>query len=177
MDLEKRKRPIGDYYLPPQFDTDLMQRDLEKIRQFPTLLNKVVSNLTEQDLKKCYRPGSWSVFQLIHHIADSHINAFIRTKLAISEPNPTIKPYLENAWTLQEDVQLDFVESSIQIIEGLHARWHALMQSFRENDWKKTYYHPELEKNVALYEMLAMYAWHGEHHLAQIKIALAEVEN
>ena len=123
--------------------------------------------LTDQQLNTVYRPGGWTLKQVVHHVADSHMNSLVRFKLAMTEDNPTIKPYNEADWALLPDYRLP-VESSLKMLEGIHQHMVVLFESFTENECDRTYHHPATGDNVPLKKAIALYAWHGNHHLAQI---------
>jgi hypothetical protein len=125
-----------------------------------------VGELTSPQLDTLYK--NWTIRQIAHHLADSHINAFTRFKLALTEDVPTIKPYNETLWSELADAKSGPVEPSLAILDGIHARWSGLIDQLSSADFKREFHHPELGRQVSLAEALAMYAWHCEHHLAQI---------
>lgn len=138
------------------------------IQQCPSLLEQATSNLDEQQLNISYRDGGWTSKQVIHHVADSHMNAYMRFKLALTEDNPTIKTYDEAAWAELSDTKNLPVNISFTLLHALHIRWFELMKNMSEADWQKTIYHPEHKRNITLWDMLGIYAWHGKHHAAHI---------
>jgi len=129
----------------------------------------VIENLDEAQLDTPYREGGWNPRQVIHHIADSHMNAYIRLKLALTEDNPAVKPYDENLWAELHDVKTVPVNISITLLHALHKRWVAQLLGMSAADWERTYYHPEQKTNVPVWQMTALYAWHGRHHMEQIR--------
>ena len=133
----------------------------------PAKLREAMAGLAPQHLDTPYREGGWNVRQVVHHVPESHMNAYIRFKLALTEDEPTIKPYAEDRWAHLADVQTTPVEISLALLENLHVRWVVLLRSLREDDWKRTFKHPEIGL-VSLEKSLAMYAWHGRHHTAHI---------
>jgi len=135
--------------------------------QAPELLRKATAGLSEAQLGTPYREGGWTVRQVVHHLADSHMNSFVRTKLALTEDTPTIKPYNQNAWATTEDAQRMDIAPSLSLFEGLHARFVALLSSLRPEDFERTFNHPE-SGPVTLNRQLQIYAWHGKHHIAHI---------
>ncbi|RZM24320.1 MAG: putative metal-dependent hydrolase, partial [Pedobacter sp.] len=139
-----------------------------EIEQLPNELKKEVNTLNKEQLDTQYRPEGWTVRQVVHHLADSHMNSYIRCKLALTEDSPTIKPYFEERWAELEDGKNAAIDSSLQLLEGLHLRWSALLKSLTEQDLTKTFVHPEHGKTIQLLEVVALYAHHGRHHLAQI---------
>jgi hypothetical protein len=127
-----------------------------------------VNVLSEAQLETPYRPEGWTVRQTVHHVVDSHINAYIRFKLALTENNPAIKPYEEALWAELADGKGALVEWSLQLLKYVHLRWVMLLNSLTEPDWERTYFHPETKRVFALREVAALYAWHSEHHYEHI---------
>ena len=138
------------------------------IQNCPSLLESSVLNLDEHQLNKPYREGGWTIKQVVHHVPDSHINAYIRFKLALTENNPTVKPYDETAWANLSDTQNVPINISLTLLHSLHARWVALMRNMSEEDWQRTIFHPERNQTLTLWNLLGSYAWHGKHHVAHI---------
>ena len=137
------------------------------------MLNKIrlaTLDLTDQQLNTPYRPNGWTVCQVAHHLADNHMNAYIRFKLALTEDNPTIKPYDENAWAQLPDTKILPINISITLLFSLHIRLYELLKNISEQDWSRTVFHPEHEKEMSIWYLLGMYAWHGKHHVAHLKI-------
>ncbi|HEU4469902.1 MAG TPA: putative metal-dependent hydrolase [Flavisolibacter sp.] len=167
-DLDGLKYPIGEYEAPAAFSGKLKEQWLTDLKFLPNALEAAIHNLDEEHLKTPYRPGGWTVNQLVHHVADSHMNAYIRFKLGYTEENPTIRPYEEKSWAMTTDVQQLPVNVSITLLFALHLRWHEFLKSFSEADWQRTVYHPEHKKQLTLFSLLGMYAWHGRHHTAHI---------
>jgi hypothetical protein len=159
--------PIGKVQL---VDYSEKERDakIADILFLPRMLEYAVLNLDEGQIQTPYREGGWTVHQLIHHLADSHMNAFIRFKLALTEENPVIKPYLEDKWSELADVSDVPINISITLLHALHHRWHRLLESMSVDDFRRTVFHPEKEKDITLWDMLLIYAWHGKHHVAHI---------
>lgn len=158
--------PIG-HYEPKPFSEAQRKSWLTDLAQLPNMLEAAVLNLDEAQLHTPYRDGGWTVHQVVHHIADSHINAFCRMKLTLSEDNPAIRPYEENDWIQQADTALP-VNISITLLHALHLRIHKLMASVEGVQWERTYVHPATGKQHTLWFLLGMYAWHGRHHVAHI---------
>jgi len=171
MDIQKLRFPIGKYS-PGEIKFDEIERWIEDIVNLPTELKKVLENVDEEALNYTYRPEGWSIRQLVHHLADSHMNAFIRFKLALTEDNPTIKPYLESQWAMMHDVKEVPVSSSVQILEGVHTRLAAVLKDMSVQEFSRRYTHPEHGKSLDLAFTVGMYSWHGRHHVAHIKGAL-----
>ena len=138
------------------------------ILAMPPMLDFAVENLNDDQLHMPYREEGWTPNQIIHHLADSHMNAFIRFKLGLTEEHPTIKPYDQNKWADTLDVKNVPVNNSITLLHALHRRWHALLITLNESDFMRTIYHPEQQRDISLWQLLQIYAWHGEHHATQI---------
>ena len=163
--------PIGTFQKPEIIDEQAIALWINDIELFPSKISYCVKELDLEILNWKYRPGGWSIKQVVHHCADSHMNAFIRFKLALTENEPTIKPYFEDRWASLQDGNLDDVEISLNLLTALHIRWTVLLKSLSENDLKKTFIHPEHGTKIALKESIGMYAWHCNHHLAHVKNA------
>ncbi|WP_100628667.1 YfiT family bacillithiol transferase [Algoriphagus formosus] len=171
IDIESLKYPIGRFSMPEKPDLETV---ISEITQFPELIEAATAKLSKAQLDSPYRPGGWSVRQVVHHLADSHMNAFIRFKLTLTEDTPTIKPYLEASWANLADSYLD-IESSIILLKQIHFKWAVLLESMSAEDFDRCYFHPESQKKVPLSEATHLYAWHGLHHLAHIQhLALRE---
>jgi hypothetical protein len=158
--------PIGKYE-PQDFSEEGLRERLLDIRFLPNLMENTIQHLDEFQLNETYREGSWTIKQIVHHVADSHMNAFIRLKLGLTENNPTVKPYSQDDWAVLADTELP-VNISITFLYALHLKWHELMINMERGDWDKTIYHPEYKITITLWNLLGMYAWHGKHHAAQI---------
>ena len=163
MDL---RYPIGTFQYEGELSREVIRKWIREIEELPGLLQEAVKDLDENQLDTAYRPNGWTVRQVIHHLADSHMNAYIRLKLALTEDSPLVKTYDETAWAELADYQLP-VEGSLLVLEGLHKRWADLLRNLNLNDLQRTFTHPELGE-VLLYKNIGMYAWHGKHHLAHI---------
>jgi hypothetical protein len=159
--------PVGKFKFEGPLTEDQKQKCLADIEQAPANLRAAVKNLSDQQLDTPYRPEGWTVRQLTHHVPDSHLNAYIRFKLALTEDEPTIKPYAEDRWAQLADTQTTPLEVSLTMLDSLHARWMRLLRSLKAEDWKRTFRHPELGA-VSLEKNLAIYSWHGRHHVAHI---------
>lgn len=158
--------PVGKYG-PQPFSEEQLKEWLNDIKYLPQLLERAVEQLDEYQLETAYREGGWNIRQVVHHVADSHMNALTRFKLGLTEDNPTIKPYLEAEWAKLADVQLP-VNISITLLHALHARWHQLLVHITDEQWNRTLVHPEHQQTFTLWYMLGLYAWHGKHHVAHI---------
>ena len=159
--------PIGKFHFDGPTTEEQKQKSIGEIAHAPANLRSAVKGLSEQQLDTPYRPDGWTVRQLAHHVSDSHLNAYIRFKLALTEEEPTIKPYAEDRWARLPDTQATPVEVSLAMLDSLHDRWIRLLRSLQPEDWKRSFRHPELGL-VSLEKNLALYAWHGRHHVAHI---------
>ena len=140
---------------------------IEGIRQLPQNLRSAVAAFSEEQLETPYRPGGWTVRQLVHHVADSHMNAYVRVRLALTEDWPTIVPYQENRWAQLEDASTGAVSTSLDLLQALHSRWVQLFASLDEQEWKRGYVHPENGRET-LARVVVLYDWHGRHHTAHV---------
>jgi uncharacterized damage-inducible protein DinB len=158
--------PIGNFQLQP-FSSECRQAWLNDIAQLPNLLEAAVENLDAEQLATPYRPGGWTVNQVVHHVADSHINSFCRLKLALTEDNPVIKPYEEGDWVNLADASLP-INNALTLLHALHQRLYVLWKSVSAEQWERTYVHPATGTQHTLWYLLGLYAWHGRHHTAHI---------
>lgn len=159
--------PIGKYE-PQPYSEKLKQEWLNDIKFLPQTLENAILNLDAAQLDTPYRDGGWTVKQLVHHVADSHVNAYCRFKLGLTEENPGIRPYEEKLWAELPDVQSVPINVSITLLHALHARFHAMIKDLDGGDWDRTVFHPEHKKTFTLWYLLGSYAWHGRHHVAHI---------
>ncbi len=159
--------PIGKFQAPPGYDPVVRATFIRQIEEAPARLREAVSGLSEQQLDHPYREGGWTVRQVVHHLPDSHMNSYIRFKLAVTEDGPTIKPYDEAQWAKLHDATTGVVEVSLALLEALHHRWVLFLRSLSEAQLSRTFRHPELGM-ISLDQNLALYAWHGRHHVAHI---------
>lgn len=166
-ELEKLRFPIGHFEKPKAYTKEIVSDFITTIGEFPENLKAEVSHLNEEQLNTPYRNGGWTIRQVIHHCADSHVNSLIRFKLALTEEAPIIKPYFENLWANLSDSQMA-IEPSLQLLTGLHQRWIVLLESLSEQDLEKSFIHPEHTTAFQLKETIGLYAWHCNHHLAHI---------
>jgi hypothetical protein len=172
-DSESQRYPVGRFSRPTRpLDHDRRAACVAAIEQAPASVGKKVEGLSDADLARTYRGGGWTIRQVVHHLADSHMHAYIRFKFALTEDRPAIKAYDEQRWAVMADVQAVPVSVSVHLLEALHQRWVSALGGMSDQDFLRTYIHPELGA-VHLYEALAMYAWHGRHHAAHIALALA----
>jgi hypothetical protein len=168
-DLEQLKYPIGKLQLPNTIDLDQIRRWIDNLSQFPGKLALEVKGMTDAQLDTSYRPGGWTARQVVHHLADSHMNSYIRFKWAITEDNPTIKGYNENIWSAMQDARQAPIDCSVDFISGLHARWVFMLMGMSESDFQRTFFHPEFDRTMRLDRMVGLYSWHGDHHLGHIR--------
>lgn len=160
--------PIGKFKLQ-EYSDDLKKQMIRDIKFLPNDIEIAIQSLDEAQLDTPYREGGWTVKQLVHHIADSHMNAFMRFKLALTEDNPTIKPYEEDSWVRLADVSEVPVNVSVTLLHALHRRWTVLCESISAADWmNKSVYHPEKKVDMSLWMLLGIYSWHSKHHTAHI---------
>jgi hypothetical protein len=170
--LEKLKYPIGKFEAPDIIDSQILKSWISDIEAFPQHLETLIIPLITANLNLSYRPNGWTVKQVVHHCADSHMNALIRFKLALTEDAPIIKPYHEDKWANLVDGLTDSTVDSLYILKGLHSKFGLLLKNLSEEDLGRVYIHPAHGKRFRLDEAVGMYAWHGNHHLAHIRQAL-----
>lgn len=164
--------PIGRYDPPDPISPDHLQRWMDTIAAFPEKIQDVTGGLSSEQKNQTYRPGGWNIRQLVHHCADSHMNALIRFKLTLTEDNPTIRPYYEDRWAELADSQEADLHNVILLLKALHHKWVHLMRQISPEQWQRPLFHPEYNKQFSLAQIAGLYAWHCEHHLAHIHSAL-----
>ncbi len=164
---DQLKYPVGKFSPPVTYTDADIRGWINDIKNLPGKLRMVIMNLNEMQLDTPYRTGGWTLRQVVHHLADSHMNSLIRFKWALTEDKPTIKAYEQTDWALLADYRLP-VEPSLKMLEGIHQHLIALFESFSEDQWNRAFIHPETGATVPLKRNLALYAWHGKHHLAHI---------
>lgn len=168
LDLEKLKYPLGKFEIPAEYTSGYISSKIEEIATFPERLKKETIYLTNEQLNTPYRPGGWTIRQVIHHCAESHMNCFIRIKWTLTENNPIIKAYDETLWSeLPDNLQMP-IEPTLNLLSGLHFRIAYLLKSLSESDLKKSFIHPESNSEISLKQIIGLYSWHGNHHLAHI---------
>ncbi|MGG9972775.1 YfiT family bacillithiol transferase [Ferruginibacter sp. SUN002] len=165
--MEDLSFPIGKYE-PQPFSDNQLREWINDIKFLPQELENAVQNLDEAQLNTPYRSGGWTVKQLIHHVADSHMNAYIRFKLGLTEDNPTIKPYEQDLWAEMSDTKNLPINISLTILHAVHLRWSEILKAIKPEEWNRTVVHPEHGKQMTLYFLLGMYAWHSKHHTAHV---------
>ncbi len=170
MNLEQLKYPAGKFVKPESITKEIIDSAISEIENFPSLVKFEIQNLEEKDLQLRYRPEGWTITQVVHHCADSHINSYMRFKLALTENVPTIKPYEESLWADLPDNNLSpFV--SLKLLDALHEKWVYILKSLSEGDLNKEFIHPEQSEKISLKENILIYRWHCQHHLAHIRQA------
>ncbi len=166
--LQQLRYPIGNFQRPVEITPEMLAGWIIDIERLPELLRKAVEGLTEEQLLLPYRREGWTIRQTVNHVADSHANAFIRFKLALTEYNPTIKPYEEQLWAELEDGKNAPIEWSLAMLEMMHKRWTMLLKSMTDEQFSRQFMHPETKHLNSLRTVTGMYSWHGKHHTAHI---------
>ena len=166
--LDDLRFPVGRFRMPSRAEGREREEWIGEIAALPKAMRAAVAKLSPEQLDTPYRPGGWTVRQVVHHVPDSHMNAFTRFKLALTEETPTIKPYDEAAWAELGDVAATPIESSLTLLDALHARWVHLLRSMRDDQWQRGFRHPEQGRVFSLDQALALYAWHSRHHVAHV---------
>ncbi len=159
--------PIGKFNGQAPASEAERHKFIQDIEETPANLRAAIPGLSGEQLDTPYREGGWTVRQVIHHVPDSHLNSYIRFKLALTEDEPTIKPYMEDRWAELEDSRITPIETSLALLDSLHQRWVLLLRSLTSEDWKRSFRHPEMGL-LSLDKTLALYSWHGRHHVAHI---------
>ena len=170
-DMNDLRFPIGEFAKPEHLNAKERIAMIKTIAEFPEVIADLTDSLTEA-LDWRYRPKGWMIRQVVHHCADSHMNALIRFKLTLTEDSPTIRPYLEHLWAELPDTLESELDHSYSIIQGVHSRWNTLLLHMSESDFQRTYHHPELDEGFTLDQSLANYDWHCRHHAKHIEQAL-----
>lgn len=160
--------PLGRWTRPRVLDEAACAEWTDTIARLPSELRVAVDALSDEQLDTRYRPDGWTVRQVVHHVADSHMNSYVRFRLAMTEDEPTIRPYDEAAWAELSDARSAAVGPSLDLIEALHERWVRLLRSFTPSDLQRRFLHPEMDEPIRLDETLSLYAWHGRHHVAHV---------
>ncbi|WP_341225002.1 YfiT family bacillithiol transferase [uncultured Arcticibacterium sp.] len=171
--MENLQYPIGKFKVKKDYTKEEAAAFLKTLKEFPSELQKVVDGITDEQLATPYRPDGWTALQVIHHIADSHMNMLTRLKWTLTEDSPRIKAYYEDRWAILNDYSLPF-QLSIDMLKVIHAKVVALLENLDEETLNRSYVHPETEYSFTLESVMALYAWHGAHHIAHIKICKGE---
>jgi uncharacterized damage-inducible protein DinB len=164
--------PIGKFSMPQSVSCDERDAHLFDLEQHPSELRAAVAGLSDAQLDTPYRPDGWTVRQVVHHLPDSHMNSYIRFKLAMTEDSPTIRPYEEDRWAELAEARSGPIALSLNLLETLHARWLVFLRSLNEREFQRTFVHPQFGP-FRLEQALALYAWHGKHHVAHITALLS----
>lgn len=164
---EDLRYPIGKFTARESYTQQELNQYLQRIAALPDNLDAAVRNLSASQLDTPYRDGGWTVRQVVHHVADSHLNAYIRTKWTLTENSPLIKAYLEKDWAETPETKSD-PSLSLSLLKSLHEKWIILLRSLKPEELKKSFTHPQTNKQVSLETLMGMYAWHGDHHVAHI---------
>ncbi len=173
-DLDPLRYPIGRAVLPTAPLTPAGRGPyLQQLAELPAQLTAAARQVGGERLLLPYRPGGWTGRQVIHHVADSHLNCYCRFRLALTEDNPTIRPYNETAWAELPDVPATPITVSLSLLESLHSRWLTLLHHLGEAQWQRTFYHPGYQTTQTLEQALVNYAWHGRHHLAHLQLLMS----
>ena len=165
--MEDLRYPIGKFQFPDKVSEAQRKQFIDEIAAAPAQLRSAVHGLSAEQLETPYRDGGWTVRQVVHHVPDSHLNSYVRFKLALTEDEPTIKPYDEACWAQLDDSRNTPMEISLSLLDSLHQRWINLLRSLTASDWQRKFRHPALGL-ISLEQNLALYAWHGKHHVAHI---------
>ena len=165
-----KRYPIGNFDYDVNHDVTDAEMYMNQIKELPAKVRNLVSQLSQKQLQTPYRENGWTPFQVVHHLGDSHLNSLIRFKLAMTENNPIIRPYNEEVWTALGDYELMSIEQGLSFLEAVHIKWMTILKIIKKEDWNRTFQHPESGINYSLINALAMYAWHGNHHLAHIEL-------
>ena len=163
--------PIGKFTLQLGYTAEEIQQNIQLISDFPSALETALKDSTPEQLDTPYREGGWTIRQVVHHLADSHMNAYIRIKWALTENNPQIKAYDENLWSNTPETKLD-ISISMELLKALHAKWVALLNGLTSAELRKTFIHPASGKEIPIDRQIAIYAWHGQHHLGHVNLVL-----
>jgi hypothetical protein len=166
--MEDLRYPIGPFTPSPALSAGEREAAILAIAAVPPALRAAVSGLSEEQLDTPYRDGGWTIRQVVHHLPDSHLNAYVRFKLAMTEEQPEIRPYDETAWAETEEARAGELTMSLDLLDHLHRRWVAFMRTLQPDDWSRGLRHPEFDRVLDLDFMLQLYAWHGAHHVAHI---------
>ncbi|MFL5738767.1 MAG: YfiT family bacillithiol transferase [Flavisolibacter sp.] len=161
--------PIGVFERPKSVGRKEVESWIEELEKTPDRLWEMIWLMTPEQLQTPYRPGGWTVLQLVHHLSDSHMNGYIRLKLALTEDNPLVRPYRQEKWAELPDGTTVDLRDSLNILRSVHAKWVRLLRTLNEEQLERTYRHPEWEEELKISDLIANYAWHSRHHLRQIE--------
>jgi hypothetical protein len=176
MNDEHLRYPIGKFAPQQAYTTQELDECILRIESLPSRLEQMIQNFTTNQLETQYRDGGWTARQVVHHVSDSHLNAYVRVKWTLTEETPAIKAYHEKLWAQTPEVKLD-PALSLNLLRALHVKWVALLKSLSAEELQREYIHPDTRKNFKLATIVAMYAWHGEHHMGHLKIIADKKSN
>lgn len=165
--MEDLRYPIGPFQPKPTITDEERKKLIRQIAEVPAVLREETAGLSEAQIDTPYRPGGWTVRQVVHHLPDSHLNSYVRFKLALTEKEPTIRPYEEQLWAELPEAKTGSLDLSLDLLDALHRRWVVVLKSMSPDDFSRTLIHPESGK-MNLDRLLQLYAWHGRHHTAHI---------
>jgi hypothetical protein len=166
---EQLRYPIGKFAAKDTYTTDELKACIDRIETLPSRIEALIKNFSPSQLDTSYREGGWTARQVLHHLPDSHMNAYVRFKWSLTEPTPTIKAYNEKAWAETPETKLD-PAISLNLLKAVHVKWVALLRLLKPEDLQREYLHPETQKLFRLDRVIALYAWHGDHHLGHLEI-------
>jgi uncharacterized damage-inducible protein DinB len=171
-EVDARRYPIGRFQrITPPLHERVRADFVHQLERAPQEIVRLVSDLSDSELERTYRPGGWTIRQVVHHVPDSHINAYVRMKLALTEDRPTIKAYMEDRWAELPEAKTGPVDLSLNLLVALHRRWIAMLRALPPEAFLRPFLHPDLG-SVSIDQALAIYAWHSRHHTAHIELAL-----
>lgn len=177
MNIEKLKYPIGKFSRPADIRQEQIQAWIDDIEALPANLRKLLDGISEEELGTTYRPDGWTIRQVVHHLADSHINSYVRLKWTLTEDKPTIKAYYEQRWAELPEAKNAPIEMSLDLLDAIHYRWVVVLKALTEQDFRRSFIHPETGNEVSLDENIGLYAWHCNHHFAHINNCLDNIRN
>jgi hypothetical protein len=172
MDIEHLRYPTGKYVMLQEVTQEIIDDWIDVIEDFPERINNLVNSLSDDQLEARYRPEGWTIRQVVHHVADSHLNSYIRFKWTLTEERPTIKTYDQEAWSRRPDATKGDIAMSLRLLEGLHERWVYVLRGLTPEERDRKFFHPEKQAELDLNWLIGLYAWHCNHHAAHIEIAI-----
>lgn len=170
--LDARKFPIGRFAKPADYSPAAVAAAIAALEALPGKVLAEVANLSDTDWQRTYRPGGWTVRKVLSHLVDANVNNYTRFKFALTEENPAIKPYLEDLWSDLQDAREGDVKPTLDLLVAIQAKWVQCLRSLGEAEFRRAFFHPRMDRAVPLFEAVGMYAWHSDHHLAHIRLAL-----
>jgi hypothetical protein len=173
MDIEKLKYPTGKYTPPADISREQIHHWIDTIETFPARLTSLAGHLEDDQLEARYRPGGWTIRQVVHHVVDSHVNSYIRFKWTLTEDRPVIKTYEQTLWAEQPDAKEGPIDMSLEFLSGLHKRWVYMLRGLTDEELNKSFVHPEYNRERDLKYLIGMYAWHCNHHYAHVELAIS----